>query len=297
MEIHGEIDRSSRHHARGHRGRAGQQTTARTSLYKTNFTGTGRASGSEKLRFCGFLQKFGAPGFRRKLIRIKSVHPFLSWLSWTETLDITTFIKSGCAVISHGADTPHPPFRPLLGALHPPPAHKSALRARAATHCLAPGKPGWVGAQHPGSHCSPAPRFTPPAPRSTPSRSTPDQRGQVVRRPSPAGYCLPPTAELSKTKRDPVSTSGPSLSVCHRNSVCYRTRQFLRTNPSVSPRSPPPDRRPFARGRRRLTPGAPDVPAGCPSAGVPVLTLSPKKIQCMVGLVESSVYDEAGVDF
>jgi len=28
-----------------------------------------------------------------------------------------------------------------------------------------------------------------------------------------------------------------------------------------------------------------------------VLSLSPKKIQCMVGLVESSVYDEAGVDF
>ena len=39
-------------------------------------------------------------------------------------------------------------------------------------------------------------------------------------------------------------------SVCHRNSACYRTRQFLRTNPSVSPRSPPPDRSPFARGQR-----------------------------------------------
>jgi hypothetical protein len=46
-----------------------------------------------------------------------------------------------------------------------------------------------------------------------------------------------------------------------------------------------------------LMPGAPDVPAGCPSAGVPVLSLSPKKIQCMVGLIESSVYDEVGVDF
>ena len=33
------------------------------------------------------------------------------------------------------------------------------------------------------------------------------------------------------------------------------------------------------------------------SARVPVLSLSPKKIQCMVGRIESSVYDEAGVDF
>src|SRR5208282_4310877 len=28
-----------------------------------------------------------------------------------------------------------------------------------------------------------------------------DQRGQVVRRPSPAGYCLPPTAQLPKIER------------------------------------------------------------------------------------------------
>jgi hypothetical protein len=40
-------------------------------------------------------------------------------------------------------------------------------------------------------------------------RSTPDQRGEVVRRTSPAGYCLQPTVELAKTKRDPIATSGP----------------------------------------------------------------------------------------
>jgi len=33
-----EIDRSSRHDACGRRGRAGQETTVRTSLYKTNFS-------------------------------------------------------------------------------------------------------------------------------------------------------------------------------------------------------------------------------------------------------------------
>ena len=32
-------------------------------------------------------------------------------------------------------------------------------------------------------------------------RSTPDQRGEVVHRTSPPGYCLPPTGQLPKTER------------------------------------------------------------------------------------------------
>jgi hypothetical protein len=43
------------------------------------------------------------------------------------------------------------------------------------------------------------------------SPTTPDQRGRVVRGPSSAGYCHPPTAELPKTERAPISTSGPSI--------------------------------------------------------------------------------------
>ncbi len=49
------------------------------------------------------------------------------------------------------------------------------------------------------------------------SRPTPrpalrwDQRDQVVRGPSPAGYCLTPTVELAKTERGPTSTTGPSI--------------------------------------------------------------------------------------
>ena len=39
------------------------------------------------------------------------------------------------------------------------------------------------------------------------------------------------------------------------------------------------------------------LPAGCPSAAMAVHPLLPKKIQCMVGLIESSVYDETSVDF
>ena len=56
-----------------------------------------------------------------------------------------------------------------------------------------------------------------------------NQRGQVVRRPFPAGYCLTPTAELAKTERGPISTSGAPISVCHRN------RRFVRINQSVPP--------------------------------------------------------------
>jgi len=88
-------------------------------------------------------------------------------------------------------------------------------------------KPGW-------SPTCTWPLFSRPTPHAP--RSTPHQRGQVVRGPSPAGYCQTPTADLSKSRRGPISTNAPTLSVCHR------TRQFVRKNQSFSPRSPPPDR-------------------------------------------------------
>ena len=94
-----------------------------------------------------------------------------------------------------------------------------------------------------------------------------DQRVQVVRRPFPAAYCLTPTAELAKSERGPSSTSGPILSVCHQ------TGRSLRKNQFVCPRSPPLDRRPFSRGRRRSTPVAPGLPAGSISAAIPALSL------------------------
>ena len=52
---------------------------------------------------------------------------------------------------------------------------------------------------------------------SRPTRHAPrrHQRGQAVADP-PADSCMQPTAELVKTERDPISTSTPSISVCHR---------------------------------------------------------------------------------
>ena len=99
------------------------------------------------------------------------------------------------------------------------------------------------------------------------SRSTPQQRGQVVRRPSPAGYCLPPTAKLEKTERGPISTSGP---LCQ-----YVTKPGDRAGKiqSVSPRSPPPNRRPPSRGRRCSTPAATGLPAGWLQAAKLILSL------------------------
>src|SRR5271157_1232443 len=66
-------------------------------------------------------------------------------------------------------------------------------------------------------HCSAAQRLGLHAPRS-------------------AGYCLTPTADLSKSERGPFATSGLSISVCHRN------RGFLRQNQLIPPHSPPADR-------------------------------------------------------
>jgi len=64
--------------------------------------------------------------------------------------------------------------------------------------------------------------------RSTPH--APRQRGQVVRGLFPAGCCHPPTAELAKTEQGPISTSGPSISVCHQTGRSLRRNQtFLPT--------------------------------------------------------------------
>jgi len=96
-------------------------------------------------------------------------------------------------------------------------------------------------------HCSPPPPLTPHAPRQgsgfRPGTDLPRLATAIHRQPN---WQRPNGTRSRRAVR--------AYSVCHRNSVCYRTRQFLRTNPSVSPRSPPPERRLFARGRRRSTP-------------------------------------------
>jgi hypothetical protein len=46
--------------------------------------------------------------------------------------------------MNHIAYFPRKPlFDSISGRFAPHPAHKSTLRAEAATHSLAPGKPGW----------------------------------------------------------------------------------------------------------------------------------------------------------
>ncbi len=56
---------------------------------------------------------------------------------------------------------------------------------------------------------------------------------------------LPPTAELPKTERGSISTSGPSMSVCHRN------RRFVRTKST--------DSSPLAAAQPLITPSWPEA--------------------------------------
>src|SRR5208337_1424115 len=63
------------------------------------------------------------------------------------------------------------------------------------------------------------------------SRHSPFATRHYLPRPSPAGYCLTPTAGLTTTERGPISTIGRLYSVCHR------TGRFLRRNQSTPPRS------------------------------------------------------------
>src|SRR5208282_5866784 len=85
-------------------------------------------------------------------------------------------------------------------------------------------------------------------------------------------------------------------SVCHRNSVCYRTRQFLRTNRSFFPHSPPPDRYPLSRGRRRSRPVAPGVPAGPLWVAVRIPSLCDHARPGKGGEVHDQLYFSLAVD-
>jgi len=150
-----------------------------------------------------------------------------------------------------------PPFRPHFRPFCPHPAYGSLLRAEGCTHFLAPPTSAWR--PRPPGHWSPAPR---PAPHHVGA--------------SGVGSCANPPPLATAIHRPP-DWQRPSGARSRRSaslySVCHRTRQLFRTAQSVSPRSPPPNRWPFARGWRPSTPGAPDVPAGCPSAAMPVLSL------------------------
>ena len=68
-------------------------------------------------------------------------------------------------------------------------------------------------APRPTLHASRSTPLAPHAPRPTlhAPRLMPHQRGQVVLRLFPAGYCHLPTTELAKTERGPILTSGPSI--------------------------------------------------------------------------------------
>ena len=90
--------------------------------------------------------------------------------------------------MSHVADSPiNRLFDRFFGAFYPYPANKSALRCRR-DHPPSGIRETWLA---PNVHLDNG--LPPHAPRSM----TPGQRGQVVRRSSPAGDCQTPTSRVA----------------------------------------------------------------------------------------------------
>ena len=132
--------------------------------------------------------------------------------------------------MSHVADSPivaiSSPFQGVL----PPSGHKSALRAEWATHFLAPGKRGW-------SPPSPWPlfsRLTLPAPRSAPHVVTSGVKSCVQTLPR----CLPPATD----RRIAKDATRPNYADWSSSFSISPDGRFLRTNQTVLPHSPPPNR-------------------------------------------------------
>src|SRR5271166_3175743 len=114
-----------------------------------------------------------------------------------------------CADMIHVVDFEKTAFSTPFRGVLPPFGQQISAESGRATQSLALGKPGWSPTCTWLLFSRPTPHALRPATHAL--RSTPDQRGQVVRRPSPTGYCLTPTADLSKIKRGPITTNGPSI--------------------------------------------------------------------------------------
>jgi len=124
----------------------------------------------------------------------------------------------------------------------------------------------------PVPHSPLAPSDYPLCSRSTPHAAPnrpPHQRGRVMRRPSPAGYCHPTIPELPKTDRGPISPTKPSLIFHRPGDSDGQIAPFPETH------SPPPVIP--CRWTQRSTPGAIGLPAGWPSSAMPVLSLPLRK--------------------
>src|SRR5208283_3916518 len=89
----------------------------------------------------------------------------------------------------------------------------------------------------------------------------------------PARYYLTPPAELAKTERDPCSRSGPSIFSMSPYQATS-SEKSIRFSPLAAARPLTIRSWPEALNAK----GALDVPAGCPSAGVPVLSPSPTAV-------------------
>src|SRR5271157_5905439 len=130
--------------------------------------------------------------------------------------------------MSHVADSPQKsPFRPLFGAFYPHPANKSALRR------LSQGRLS----QAPLSGIDK--RFEVPACASRRRRRDARRhlhRSFPVASAWPKLPCLAPIAELLKTERDPISTSGPSIFSISPNQAIVSDNSIRFSSPAAAQR-------------------------------------------------------------
>ena len=89
----------------------------------------------------------------------------------------------------------------------------------------------------------------------------------------PSRKCVAKTSLPGTDHRIVKDRTGPDLDERSVYISISPNQAIVRTTQSVSPRSPRPNRWPFARGRGPSMPGAPDVPAGCPSDAMPIRSL------------------------
>jgi len=90
-----------------------------------------------------FRQKFGEPGFWRKLILNNNLRLFLPWLSWEAPVGLTLCRYESYVDMIHVVDFEKTALSTSFRGVLAPSGPQISAESGRATRSLAPGKPGW----------------------------------------------------------------------------------------------------------------------------------------------------------